>query len=54
MYGIPTISVPCGITSNGLPIGLQISAAAWQEQHLLALARQYEDATDWHSHRPPV
>jgi aspartyl-tRNA(Asn)/glutamyl-tRNA(Gln) amidotransferase subunit A len=44
--------MPCGISDNGLPIGLQISAPNWQEQELLALGRQYEDATDWHTQRP--
>jgi aspartyl-tRNA(Asn)/glutamyl-tRNA(Gln) amidotransferase subunit A len=53
MYGIPTISMPCGMSGSGLPIGLQISAAAWQEQELLALGRQYQDVTDWHARRPP-
>jgi len=52
LYGIPTISVPCGISDSGLPIGLQISAPNWQEQELLALGRQYEEATDWHTQRP--
>jgi Asp-tRNA(Asn)/Glu-tRNA(Gln) amidotransferase A subunit family amidase len=52
MYGIPTISMPCGISSDGLPIGLQISAPDWQESELLALGRQYQEATDWHTRRP--
>jgi Asp-tRNA(Asn)/Glu-tRNA(Gln) amidotransferase A subunit family amidase len=53
MYGIPTISMPCGMSSSGLPIGMQIAAADWQEQQLLALGRQYQDVTDWHTRRPP-
>jgi aspartyl-tRNA(Asn)/glutamyl-tRNA(Gln) amidotransferase subunit A len=52
MYGIPTISMPCGISSDGLPIGLQISAPDWQESELLAVGRQYQEATDWHTRRP--
>jgi aspartyl-tRNA(Asn)/glutamyl-tRNA(Gln) amidotransferase subunit A len=53
MYGFPTISIPCGMTRSGLPIGLQISTAPWQEQPLLALARAFEAATNWHTQRPP-
>ena len=52
VYGLPTISVPCGFTSNGLPIGLQISGAPFAETTVLALAHAYEQATDWHNHRP--
>jgi aspartyl-tRNA(Asn)/glutamyl-tRNA(Gln) amidotransferase subunit A len=54
MYGLPTISVPCGITSDGLPIGLQISGPPWEEQRVLGLARAFEEATDWHQRRPPA
>jgi aspartyl-tRNA(Asn)/glutamyl-tRNA(Gln) amidotransferase subunit A len=53
IFGIPTISIPCGITRAGLPIGLQISGPPWQEQRVLALARAFEEATDWHTRRPP-
>jgi aspartyl-tRNA(Asn)/glutamyl-tRNA(Gln) amidotransferase subunit A len=51
MYGFPTISVPCGMTSAGLPIGLQMSGPPWEEQRVLALARAFEQATDWHTRR---
>ncbi len=52
IYGLPTISIPCGFTKLGLPIGLQIAAAPWQEGRVLALARAYERATSWHTRRP--
>jgi aspartyl-tRNA(Asn)/glutamyl-tRNA(Gln) amidotransferase subunit A len=52
--GLPTISVPCGFTSAGLPIGLQITGAAGHEAGVLALAHAYEQATDWHTRRPPL
>ena len=52
IYGLPSISVPCGFTSGGLPIGLQISGPAWSEAKVLALARAYERATSWHSRHP--
>jgi aspartyl-tRNA(Asn)/glutamyl-tRNA(Gln) amidotransferase subunit A len=50
-YGLPTISIPCGISQSGLPIGLQISGASWRETDVLALAHAYQKATDWHARR---
>ena len=52
VYGIPTISVPCGFTNKGLPIGLQISARNGGESTVLRLASAYERATDWHRRTP--
>jgi aspartyl-tRNA(Asn)/glutamyl-tRNA(Gln) amidotransferase subunit A len=52
VYGWPTISVPCGFTASGLPIGLQISAAPGADALVLQLAHAYEQATDWHRRRP--
>jgi aspartyl-tRNA(Asn)/glutamyl-tRNA(Gln) amidotransferase subunit A len=54
MYGVPSISVPCGFTSSGLPIGLQISGAHFGEIHVLALAHAYEQATEWHKRNPKL
>jgi Asp-tRNA(Asn)/Glu-tRNA(Gln) amidotransferase A subunit family amidase len=54
LYGWPTISVPCGFTRGGLPIGLQISGPPGGDAVVLRLARAYEQATDWHSRRPSV
>lgn len=53
-YGLPAISVPCGFTSSGLPIGLQISGAPFAEATVLALAQAYEKTTDWHKRRPSL
>ena len=53
-YGIPTISVPCGFSRQGLPIGIQISGPHLGEPEVLALAHAYEQATDWHNQRPPL
>ncbi len=53
-YGIPTISIPCGFTSAGLPIGLQIAGAPWAESAVLALAHAYEQATQWHTRHPKL
>jgi aspartyl-tRNA(Asn)/glutamyl-tRNA(Gln) amidotransferase subunit A len=53
-YGLPTITVPCGFSKSGLPIGLQISGGNWREADVLALAHAYQKATDWHTRRPPL
>ena len=53
-YGIPSISVPCGFSREGLPIGLQIGGPALGEVDVLALAHAYEQATDWHERTPPL
>jgi aspartyl-tRNA(Asn)/glutamyl-tRNA(Gln) amidotransferase subunit A len=48
VWGLPVISVPCGFTQNGLPIGLQIAGPHWREDLVLRLAHAYEQATAWH------
>jgi aspartyl-tRNA(Asn)/glutamyl-tRNA(Gln) amidotransferase subunit A len=52
LAGIPGISIPCGLTKSGLPIGLQLLAAPFEEDKLLRIARVFERATDWHRKRP--
>ena len=52
VYGLPTISIPCGFASSGLPIGMQITGPRFGEEKVLALAHAYELATDWHTRRP--
>ena len=54
VLGLPTISVPCGFTASGLPIGLQISGAPFAEPTVLALAHAFEQATEWHKRRPAL
>jgi len=54
IFGLPTISIPCGFTREGLPIGLQISGPRFGESRVLALAHAYQQATDWHTRRPSV
>jgi aspartyl-tRNA(Asn)/glutamyl-tRNA(Gln) amidotransferase subunit A len=48
VWGLPAISVPCGFTTAGLPIGLQIIGPQWREDRVLQLAYAYEQTTDWH------
>ena len=54
VWGLPAISVPCGFTSAGLPIGLQIAGPAWSEAGILRLAYAYEQATPWHRREPSL
>src|SRR5271155_392750 len=54
VYGIPAISVPCGFTSAGLPVGLMIAGPRFSEARVRARAQAYERATDWHNRRPPL
>jgi aspartyl-tRNA(Asn)/glutamyl-tRNA(Gln) amidotransferase subunit A len=52
LAGLPGVSIPCGFTKTGLPIGLQLVAPPFAEEKLLRVARAYERATEWHTHRP--
>jgi aspartyl-tRNA(Asn)/glutamyl-tRNA(Gln) amidotransferase subunit A len=52
LNGLPAISVPCGFSVRGLPIGLQLVAPPWGEERLLAVAAAYEAATAWHTKHP--
>src|SRR5499427_5693108 len=51
VWGLPAISVPCGFTQSGLPIGLQIAGRHWREDLVLRVAHAYEQATAWHKRR---
>ena len=53
-YGIPSITVPCGFSKEGLPIGLMICGPHFSESKVFALAAAYEQATSWHSKKPPL
>jgi aspartyl-tRNA(Asn)/glutamyl-tRNA(Gln) amidotransferase subunit A len=54
LAGIAGISIPCGFTCHGLPIGLQILAPPFEEEKLLRVARMHECRTDWHCRRPSL
>ncbi|HVB78433.1 MAG TPA: amidase [Candidatus Binataceae bacterium] len=54
LSGLPAISIPCGFTSEGLPIGLQIVGRAFAEATVLNVAHAYEQSTRWHERRPPL
>ena len=52
--GFPTASVPCGFTSDGMPIGIQMAGRAFEDATVLRAAHAYEQATDWHARWPEV
>jgi aspartyl-tRNA(Asn)/glutamyl-tRNA(Gln) amidotransferase subunit A len=52
--GAPAISLPCGFTAAGLPIGIQLAGAWWAEGTVLRAAHAYQQATDWHRRWPEV
>ena len=54
VWGIPAISLPCGFTKSGLPIGLQLAGAPWVPDTGLHVAHAYEQATEWHKRVPSL
>jgi aspartyl-tRNA(Asn)/glutamyl-tRNA(Gln) amidotransferase subunit A len=54
LAGLPALSLPCGLDSTGLPIGMQIVGKYFDEPNLLRLAYAYEQSTDWHKMKPRI
>ncbi len=54
LAGLPSISVPMGFTADGLPLGLEIIGAPYEEAKILALAQIFQQETDWHRKKPPM
>jgi aspartyl-tRNA(Asn)/glutamyl-tRNA(Gln) amidotransferase subunit A len=54
LAGLPGMSIPCGLSSAGLPIGLHLQAPPFAEERLLRGAHMFQQATDWHTRRPPL
>jgi aspartyl-tRNA(Asn)/glutamyl-tRNA(Gln) amidotransferase subunit A len=52
LTGLPAMSLPCGFTNEGLPIGLQLVSRAWADSKVFNVAYAYEQATEWHKRRP--
>ncbi len=52
LAGVPAISIPCGFTSENLPVGLQLIGKHFDEENILRAASAFEQATDWHTRRP--
>ena len=54
LFGLPTISIPCGFTKSGLPVGLQITGRPGEDALVLAAAKTFQQKTDFHLRRPPA
>jgi len=54
LTGMPALSLPCGFTRDGLPVGLQIVGKPFDEPAVLRVGYAYEQATEWHTRRPPL
>jgi aspartyl-tRNA(Asn)/glutamyl-tRNA(Gln) amidotransferase subunit A len=54
LAGVPGISIPCGFTSNNLPIGLQLIGKHFNEESILKVAYAHEQATEWHKRNPDL
>jgi aspartyl-tRNA(Asn)/glutamyl-tRNA(Gln) amidotransferase subunit A len=54
LSGNPAVSVPCGFTKGGLPVGLQLVGRWWEEETVLRAAHAYQRATEWHNRTPPL
>jgi len=54
VYGIPALTLPCGFSKSGLPIGLMIAGPHFSEGKVLALAYTFQQATDWHKRKPEL
>lgn len=52
LAGLPCMSIPCGIHSNGRPIGVQLTCARFNEAKMLGIAQAWQNATDWHKRHP--
>jgi aspartyl-tRNA(Asn)/glutamyl-tRNA(Gln) amidotransferase subunit A len=52
--GLPALSIPCGFTTTGLPIGLQIVSGPWHETKVLQAGYAYEQVTEWHKQKPAL
>ena len=52
--GLPGLSVPCGFTSAGMPIGMLLNGRPWEETLLFQIGHSYQSDTDWHNRRPPL
>lgn len=54
VYGIPALTLPCGFSKSGLPVGLMIAGPHFSEGKVLALAYAFQQATDWHKRKPAL
>ena len=54
LAAVPAMSVPCGFSSAGLPLAVQLAGRPFDEESLLRVAYAYQQRTDWHTRTPPL
>jgi len=54
LAGLPALCLPCGFSTTGLPLGIQLVGRPFEEATLIDLGRAYQEVTDWHRRRPPA
>ncbi len=54
LASVPALAVPCGFTVENLPISLQVVGRPFEEATVMGVAHAYEQATPWHTRRPPI
>jgi Asp-tRNA(Asn)/Glu-tRNA(Gln) amidotransferase A subunit family amidase len=54
LAGLPALALPCGFSTTGLPVGVQLVGRPFEEATLIDLGRAYQRVTDWHRRRPPI
>jgi len=54
LIGLPAMSVPCGFTNGGLPIGMQLVGKPFTDDIVMGAANTYQQSTDWHLRKPPL
>jgi aspartyl-tRNA(Asn)/glutamyl-tRNA(Gln) amidotransferase subunit A len=54
LAGLPALSIPCGFTSDGIPIGIQLGGRPFEEKMVLQMAQAYEATTEWHTRHPDI
>jgi hypothetical protein len=54
LAGVPALSLPCGFTPAGLPVGMQLIAKPFGEETLFRVGQAYEQATEWHKREPEI
>jgi len=54
LANVPALSVPCGFTATGLPIGLQVAGRPFDETTVLRTGHAYEQGTEWHTRKPVI
>ena len=54
LAGVPALALPCGFSTDGMPIGMQVAAAPWRDRMLLDVGAAFQETTDWHTREPSL